>query len=126
MFLLYSALAAHRNGEAGKARTRLLDAMLGNLHLLPHLFDAQFDATGIWFCSDCASEDHLQEVDEFLHEPSAQERQWMQTEWNSPGFTRLRDGYVRVYSALSHERDAGQRGRLLDQWNALYAAGLID
>lgn len=121
MFNLFGALAAYRCGEMEKARARLLETMLSNMFLLPHLIGQRFEAPDAWHPSNRHQESYLEEVEGFLHEPSGEELRWIEAELSTPSFTTLRNGYVTTFSALNGERDISRRVEPLRQWESLQA-----
>lgn len=120
-FNLYSALAAYRCGEMGKARARLLKTMLSNMFLLPYLVGQKFEALGVWHSSNRHQENYLEEIEDFLHEPSNEELRWIEAELSTPSFTALRNGYIATFTALNEEQDISKRVSLLGQWESLQA-----
>lgn len=121
VFNLYGALAAYRLGEMGKARTRLLETMLSNIFLLPYLIGHKFEASNAWHPSNRHQESYLEEIEDFLHEPSSEELHWIESELSTPSFTALRNGYIATFSALNGEQDICKRVGLLRQWESLQA-----
>ena len=119
VFFLYSALAAYRSGEMDKAHSRLLEAMLSNIFLLPFLVGKKIEVTGVWLSSNREHASHLAEIDEYLQEPSLEERDWIAQALETDAFVTLRDGYIETFSALSGERDLAKRRRILDRWRDL-------
>jgi hypothetical protein len=124
IFYLYGALAAHRQGEAIKARIRLANAMLGNLFLLPYLSGMKIDAAGIWFSSNRHEASYLTETREYLDEPTDEERAWIASEWNTSPYVTLREGYVSTFRALNEETHFLRRAFLLSRWESLRAKQL--
>lgn len=120
-FYLYGALTAYRQGDRAKARVRLLKAMLSNIYLLPHLTGKAVDTEGVWHSSNRVQKSYLEEVGEFLDEPTAEERRWMAAGWDSPPFKALREGYLETYRALSRELDTSKRRMILSRWDKLQA-----
>ncbi len=121
IFLLYGALTAYRRGELARARVRLANATVSNIFLLPHLLQERFDAIGVWVSSNRAAEHYLVETRDYLDEPTQEERAWIGSEWNSPPFVALKDGYLETYRALNAERDLMRRRSLLTKWESLQA-----
>ena len=121
VFNLYSALVAFRCGETNKARTRLFGAMLSNIFLLPFLIGQRLKAPNVWHPSNRHQESYLLEVEKFLHEPTREELNWIETELSTRPFTILKDGYIATFGALNGERDLNKRVALLKQWESLQA-----
>lgn len=121
IFYLYGALAAYRQGDLLKARTRLANALLGNIYLLPLLIEERIDTSGIWHASNWGEASYLRGVAEFLNEPTSNERRWMAVEWNSTPFVALREGYLATYRALNQEQEFSRRGIILSKWEKVRA-----
>jgi len=114
---LYWALAHYRAGNIEEARFRLQSTMLKNIYLLPLLFNEPMEKQEIWHGSNREQLEYLFEVEEFLGEPTVEERKWMKKEFHSKRFEELRTGYIETYKALLHERDVEKRGKILDDWH---------
>lgn len=121
VFLLYGALAAHRLGQIDKAHTWLLRSLLSNIYLLPWLAGHDPQALPLWHASNWQERDYLQDVAEFLHEPTADERDWIASALQSTPFKTLYEGHVATYTALDGLRDFQQRAAVLDRWEQLQA-----
>ena len=117
VFDLYWALAEFRAGNTAQARYRLQIAMLNNLYLLPFLFNKPIDKLDIWHWSNRTDSRYLSEIQEYLHEPTPAERQWIEVEYNSQPLTALRQEYIATYHQLKHERGVPKRTEILDQWH---------
>ncbi len=124
VFHLYSSLAAHRQGDLVKARMRLLDTMLSNIFMLPHLVGQRLNAPDIWCQSNRHQESYLLEVEEFLQEPTCEERLWIASELKSSTFVTLKDGYLATFAELKDERDIPKRMSILGKWQSLQAEHL--
>lgn len=117
VFDLYWAIAAYRIGRTDEARARLRDAMLQNLYMLPSLFGECWSKMDIWHGSNHQDPEYLKEVEEFLNEPTPDEREWMRQEFYSEAFRELRDAYIDHFGRLLNERDIDERRKILDSWN---------
>lgn len=116
VFDLYWALALYRRGDIDKARIRLQSAMLQNIYLLPFLFNEPIDKLNIWHASNLEYPEYLQAVEEYLAEPTSEERAWIKKEFYSERFRRLYEHYVDTYQKLLDEKDIEKRRRILDDW----------
>ena len=114
---LYWALAHYRAGNIEEARIRLQSTMLQNVYLLPLLFNKPMETQEIWHGSNLERPEYLFEVEEFLDEPTAEERKWIKKEFHGKRFEELRTGYIETYKALLDERDIEKRGKILDDWH---------
>lgn len=115
-FNLFAALAYHRTANTKKARQYLLDTMLSNIYLLPFLYAEPLEKQDMWHFSNRDEPDYLREIEEFLEEPTDEERVWFKAEFTSELFTKIRDRYVQTFHALQHTDDVKRRGRILDEW----------
>lgn len=115
-FLLYGALAYYRVGSLEKARSYLLDAMLSNIYMLPSLFSRPLPKQDMWHSSNWAEPGYVDEMEEFLEEPTSQEREWIKARFDDELFTNLRKKYVETYRALQHASDFDTRSRILSEW----------
>jgi len=113
---LYWALAHYRAGNIEKARIRLQSAMLQNIYMLPFLFNEPMGVQDFWHSSNLERPEYLYEVEEFLNEPTVEERKWMKEEFYSKRFEELRTGYIETFKALLGERDFVKRRKILDEW----------
>lgn len=125
IFFLYGALAAFRAGHLDMASTRLKETMLSNVYLLPYLIDAEIDAAGIWHSSNWAMESYLDEVGEYLDEPSEGERRWIASQLISEPFVALMREFLSCSRALATESDVSKRRAILAELKKVrVAAGL--
>ena len=112
-------LVAHRNGRADLAQSRLLDALVSNIFLLPSLTGQVIDAEGIWRSGNWADEAYLRDVAEFLDEPTTEERAWIAAALSTNAFRSISAGYIDTYRQLAVERDYAKRRAILANWNTL-------
>lgn len=115
-FLLYSALAYYRVGSLGKAQGYLLDTMLSNIYLLPHLFSRPMPKQDMWHSSNWAQPDYIEEIEEFLEGPTSQEREWLKGQFDDEFFTNVRNKYIETFRALQHADDFDTRSSILSEW----------
>lgn len=120
-FLLYAALAGYRVGSLRKARRYLLDAMLSNIYMLPHVFSRPMPRQDMWHSSNWVQPDYIYEIEELLKEPTSQEREWIKAQFDGELFTKVREKYVETFGALQHASDFDTRSRILSEWRD-YAA----
>jgi len=115
-FLLYAALAYYRMEALGKAKSYLLDAMLRNIYLLPYLFARPLPKQDMWHSSNWAQTDYIEVIEEFLDEPTIQEREWIRMQFQGELFTDIREKYIETFRALQHTRELDVRTRILEDW----------
>jgi len=115
-FLLYAALAYYRVGTLEKARNYLLNAMLSNIYMLPYLFSRPLPKQDMWHSSSRAQPDYIEEIEEFLDEPTNQEREWVKAQFEDELFANIRKKYIETFRALQHAREFDARSRVLSEW----------
>ncbi len=115
-FLLYAALAYYRVGSPGKAQEHLLNSMLSNIYLLPYLFSRPLPEQDIWHSSNWAQPSYIEEIEEFLEEPTSQEREWFKELFDGELFTGIRHRYIETFHALQHAHGLDSRRRILWEW----------
>ena len=113
---LYASLAAFRIGALLTGEKRLKEAMLSNIYLLPRIIQAEINTEGVWHSSNWAREEYLDEVGEFLEEPSAEERAWIAEKFSSTPFCDLLNGYIETCRALNTESVVSRRSEILNKW----------
>lgn len=116
VFHLYGTLVAFRTGDLATARARLREAALSNLYLVPRLIGEEFHAPGIWHASNREAPAYLDEIEEFLGEPTGEERRWMAAAWRSTAYAELREQYLATFGALHGERNLVRRTNILAVW----------
>jgi hypothetical protein len=125
LFNLFWALAEFRAGHEEQARYRLQLAMLSNLYMLPFLIHEPISPLDIWHSSNMDCLEYLREIEEFLAEPTDEERQWFRKEYHSQQFSALRNEYISVFHELDHERDFQKRGAILNKWREFLAQSVV-
>ena len=117
VFLLYSAITYFRRQDM-QARAYLLNTMLSNFYLLPYLFSKPIRKLDMWHSSNWENPEYVRAIEEYLSEPSPQERVWFEEEFAGPLFSKIRDKYIATYNELKDERNVEVRGLILDDWRA--------
>jgi hypothetical protein len=115
-FLLYATLAYYRVGSLEKARSYLLDAMLSNIYMLPFLFSRPLPKQDMWHSSTWAMPDYIEEIEEFLDEPTSQEVEWVRALFEGELFTNIRKKHIETFRALQHTSGFDARSRILSEW----------
>ena len=88
----------------------------GNIYLLPHLFSESFPKQDMWHSSNRAQPDYIREIEEFLDEPTIQERKWFKVQFENEVFAKIRSKYIATFQALQHASEYDARRRILDEW----------
>jgi tetratricopeptide (TPR) repeat protein len=119
---LWWALTLHRAGNLEEANERLLEAMVRNLYLLPHLVGLALPRQDMWHSSNWDEPEYISQVsEEFLPQLSDDERHWIQQQLESRLFRRAKDEYVAAHHALLGEDDIGKRRAILRRWENFWS-----
>lgn len=110
------ALALHRVGDEDAASQKLGQAMLANLHLLPRLFGENTERLDIWYGSNIAWPDYVDDLPpEFFDIWTSAEREWARQLYTSEHFTKVRTQYIDIESQLRDEPRGPRRSQLVDE-----------
>ena len=124
---LWWALTLQKIGDLKSARERLLETMLSNLYLLPHLVGAPLPRQDMWHSSNRDEPDYIFQVGEdLLPELSGDQRLWIEQQLESPLFRRVKDEYVSTHHALLGEDDITKRSAILRRWGKFWSEVTID
>lgn len=119
---LWWALTLYRVGDRENANARLLETMVRNLYLLPHLVGSRLARQDMWHSSNWDEPEYVSEVSkEFLPQLSDDERLWIREQIESPLFKRVKDEYVSTHHALLGEDDIGKRTAILRRWDNFWS-----
>lgn len=121
---LYWALAEHRCANEAAANRALMNTMLSNLYLLPFLFGKPVAMPGIQHHSNRECKEYLSSVSEYLDEPTAAERSWIEATHDSQPFTQVREFCIHTLRLLTEESDIKIRSKVLRQWDKAEAEAL--
>ena len=109
-------LALYRSGDIVGAKHKLLQTMLSNLYLIPHLLGMEQDKLNIWHGSNIAEKDYLQYAPiEILKLWDEQALQWAKTTYHSPEFRQVRTRYIEIGEQLIHEPVGPKRSQLVKE-----------
>ena len=119
---LWWALSLYRVGNVEEARERLLETMVRNLYLLPHLVGSPLPRQEMWHSSNWDEPDYILDVDEeFLPQLADDERLWVTQQLESSLFRRVKDEYVAAHRAPLGEDDIARRSAILRRWNKFWS-----
>jgi len=108
------ALALYRSGDRVGASRKLLQAMLSNLYLIPHLLGMKQDRLNIWHGSNWAEKDYLEFAPpEILGLWDQQALEWAKETYQSPGFRQVCARYIEIHEQLRHEPVGPRRSQLV-------------
>ena len=107
-------LALYRSGEIAAASHKLLQTMLSNLYLIPHLLGREQDQLDIWHASNYEQKDFLQYVPpEIWALWDAPALQWAEETYDSPQLYQVRARYIEIYEQLESEPRGPRRSALV-------------
>ncbi len=109
-------LALYRSGNTPSATRKLLQTMLLNLYLIPHLLGLEQKELDIWHWSNFAEKDYVQYTPpEILGLWDEQAREWAKETFQSRAFSQIRARYIEIYQELKHEPRGPRRTQLVDE-----------
>ena len=111
---LFWTLALYRSGNVAGASRKLLQTMLSNLYLIPHLLGLEQNKLNIWHGSNYSEKEYLQyvprEIWTLWDTPALQ---WAKETFESPEFGRIRARHIEIYEQLRDERPGPRRSQLV-------------
>jgi len=110
------ALALYRSGDIGGASRKLLQTMLLNLYLIPHLLGIPQGELDIWHGSNWAEKGYLEYAPpELFRLWDHQALEWAKETYQSPKFRQVRARYVEIHEQLRHEPVGPRRSQLVQE-----------
>jgi hypothetical protein len=114
-FLCWS-LALYRTGDLPGASHRLMQTMVSNVYLIPHLLGLKQKGLDLWHGSNLEEKDYLQYMPtEILALWDGPALLWAHETYHSPGFCQVRDRYTEILGLLKTEPHGPRRSRLLNE-----------
>ncbi len=113
-------LALYRAGDMPGASHKLLQTMLSNLYLLPQLLGHKQPHLNIWHGSNSDEKAYLQYIPpEIWKLWDAGALQWVQVQYESAEFERVRTRHIEIYGQLQTEPVGTRRSQLVAEAFAL-------
>jgi len=110
------ALALYRSGDIAGASRKLLQTMLLNLYLVPHLLGMPQDRLEIWHGSNWAEKSYLEYAPpELLALWDQRPLEWAKETYQSPKFRQVRARYIEIHEQLRHEPVGPRRSQLVKE-----------
>ncbi len=110
------ALALYRSGNIAGASRKLLQTMLLNLYLVPHLLGMPQDRLDIWHGSNWAEKSYLEYAPpELLALWDQRALEWAKETYHSPKFRQVRARYIEIHEQLRHEPVGPRRSQLVQE-----------
>ena len=114
------ALALYRGGHKQVASQKLGQAMLTNLYLLPRLLDEGIERLDLWYGSNTAWPEYVDDLPpEFFDIWAPEELEWARRLYASENFTRVRAEYIDIESQLRDEPRGPRRTQLVEEADGL-------
>jgi hypothetical protein len=109
-------LALYRSGDITKASHKLLQTMLSNLYLIPHLVGLAQNELDIWHGSNYDEKEYLQYVPpEIWALWDASALQWAQETYDSPELCQIRARYIEIFEQLKSEPRGPRRSEMVNE-----------
>ena len=109
-------LTLYRKNKCDKASDKLIQTMLQNLYLIPHLLGLNPEKYDIWHGSNYHDMEYIDYLLPIITNLCTQEElEWMGERYNSNKFKALRERYVELDHQLITEPRGPKRTELVDQ-----------
>jgi len=114
------ALALHRTGQERAASDKLLQTMLMNLYLIPHILGLNPKTLDIWHGSNFEEIECL-----YYYSPEVfqiwdeRDLEWASKLYNSQRFNNIRERYIEIHKQLKNEPVGIKRTRLVEEASRL-------
>lgn len=110
------ALGLRRMGKETEAKYMLAELMLSNLYLIPRLLGEEVEEYDIWHSSNYEHLDYFEYIPEeliaFINE---EDLVWVNEEYQSFVFRRMRKKYIEIYSQLKNVKELEPRKVLIEE-----------
>jgi len=114
---IYWILALLKKGNEKKAETKLSEALVRNIYLLPELVGLEMGNPDIWHGSNWARPDYVYELpEEMLPTFTEDENIWIRMKIQSQTVQMIINEYIATYKALKNQKDIKKRKAILDNW----------
>jgi hypothetical protein len=114
-------LALYRSGHIAAAEQKLLQTMLSNLYLIPHLLGLDQPELDIWHRSNIDRRDYLGDIPpEILALWDDAALQWAGETYHTPKLSQVRERYIEIYRQLKDEPRGPKRSQLVQEAFNLY------
>ncbi len=113
-------LALYRKGDTDAATNKLIQAMLKNLYLIPHILGQGQERYDIWHGSNYEDIEYLSYLPPVVMELCTKEElDWINRQYSSDKFTTIRGRYIDIQSQLKDEPRGSRRTELVEQASRL-------
>ena len=109
-------LALYRKGHSDAASNKLIQTMLKNLYIIPHLLRQNPPRLNIWHGSNREDIDYLSWLPPIVMDLCTEkELDWISEKYHSARFTIVRDRYINIHEQLKVEPRGPKRTELVRQ-----------
>ena len=113
-------LTLYRKGDTDSASNKLIQTMLQNLYLIPHLLGLNPQRFDIWHSSNYEDIEYLHYLSPVILELCSKgELTWINEQYHSQKFKAIRDKYIDIHRQLKTEPRGSKRTELVEQTSKL-------
>jgi len=109
-----------RKDDINKASNKLIETMLKNLYLIPHMLGLNPERLDIWHSSNYKDIEYLSYLPPVVMKLCTEkELDWISKKYHSEKFTAIREKYIGIYRYLKTEPRGPKRTELVEQASKL-------
>ena len=113
-------VADQRKDDINAASNKLIETMLKNLYLIPHMLDLNPERLDIWHGSNYEDIEYLSYLPPIAMELCTEEElDWISRQYNSEKFTAIRERYIDIQRQLKTEPCGPKRTELVERASKL-------
>lgn len=114
--LLCWSIILKRSDKDKEAKYKTVELMLSNLYLIPKLIGKKISKYNMWHSSNCEEIEYLDYLpQQVIDSITKDELMWLEDQYNSFEFKRIRKRYIEIFSELQLTKDVESRTELLDE-----------
>lgn len=114
------ALALYKKGQEKKAETKLIQTILLNLYLVPHIFGEDIDEYTFQHSSNWDEKEMLNYLpEEYAYMWDEESKEWVKSVYYGKKATEIREKYIELETLLSDEPVGPRRSELVKEISAL-------
>jgi hypothetical protein len=114
------AITLLRKDDINAASNKLIETMLKNLYLIPHMLDINPERLDIWHGSNYEDIEYLSYLPPIAMELCTEEElDWVSRQYNSEKFTAIRERYIDIQRQLKTEPRGPKRTELVERASKL-------
>ena len=118
--LLCWILALYKSGDIDRATRKLVQTMLINLYVFPHLFEQECKPFDMWHSSNYTEHGYVQLIpSELFGLWDKDAKDWAKRLYESEGMKKVRNRYIEIYMQLKSEQVGSKRSQLVKEASTL-------